>query len=71
MAIIAVVVLLTYVIPTFQRCSKRRRSAPTPTLFVVWLSASLKTYWMYIIGVVVGIVLPVRQTYRTSAGAWR
>jgi len=68
-AIIAVVVLLTYVIPTFQEMFESAGVAlPTPTVFVVWLSHSLKAYWMYIIGVVVGIVLLVRQTYRTSAG---
>src|SRR5690606_29637417 len=68
-AIIAVVVLLTYVIPTFQEMFESVGVAlPTPTVFVVWLSQSLKTYWMYIIGVVVGIVLLIRQTYRTSAG---
>lgn len=68
-AIIAVVVLLTYVIPTFREMFESAGVAlPTPTVFVIWLSESLKTYWLYILGVVVAIVLTFRQTYRTPAG---
>ncbi len=68
-AIIAVIVLLTYVIPTFRSMFESAGVAlPTPTLFVVWLSDQLKMKWMYLLGGAVATVLLFRQIYKTPGG---
>ncbi|HEX7120531.1 MAG TPA: type II secretion system F family protein [Longimicrobiales bacterium] len=68
-AIIAVVVLLTFVIPTFQEMFESAGvPLPTPTVFVIWLSESIQTYWMYMLGAIFGLVVLVRQIYRSPGG---
>ncbi|HEX7118242.1 MAG TPA: type II secretion system F family protein [Longimicrobiales bacterium] len=68
-AIIAVVILLTFVIPTFQSMFEGAGvPLPTPTVIVIWLSESIQAYWMYMLGAIIGTIILVRQIYKTSGG---
>jgi type IV pilus assembly protein PilC len=68
-AIIAVVVLLIFVIPTFQSMFESAHIAlPLPTRIVIGLSRALKTYWWAVLGAIGGAVFLLRRYYATPAG---
>jgi type IV pilus assembly protein PilC len=68
-AAIAVIVLLLFVIPTFQQMFEEAGvPLPAPTRLVIWLSSMLQGYWWAMIGGLVALAFLVRQYYRTSQG---
>src|SRR4051812_41057675 len=68
-AAIAIVVLLIFVIPTFQSMFESAHIAlPLPTRIVIDLSAALKGYWWAVIIVIVAAVVLTRRYYATSDG---
>ncbi|MBT8397412.1 MAG: type II secretion system F family protein, partial [Gemmatimonadetes bacterium] len=68
-AAIAVVILLIFVIPTFQNMFETAGVAlPMPTQIVIWMSAFLKTYWWAVAGGLIIGALGIRQAYGTDGG---
>ncbi len=68
-ALIAVVVLLIFVIPTFQEMfAASGVPLPLPTQFVISLSEGLQAYWWAVGGALVGLGFLLRQYYRSDAG---
>jgi type IV pilus assembly protein PilC len=62
-------VLLIWVIPVFAELfSSFGQELPGPTQFVINLSNFTIAYFPYIVGVVVAIVIALRQTYKTESG---
>ena len=65
----AVVILLVFVIPTFQQMfASAGIPLPLPTRIVIGMSAFLQAFWWAVIVGIVGLVFLIRQTYRTPAG---
>ena len=65
----AIIVLLVFVIPTFQRMFAEAGIAlPLPTQIVIGMSQALQSYWWAVILAVVGIVYSVKKYYATSDG---
>jgi type IV pilus assembly protein PilC len=65
----AIIVLLVFVIPTFQRMfAEAGIPLPFPTRLVIALSQGLKQYWWAVIAIVVGLVFAIRNYYRTQNG---
>ena len=65
----AIIVLLVFVIPTFQRMFAEAGIAlPLPTQIVIGLSQGLQSYWWAVILVVVGVVYSVKKYYATNDG---
>jgi type IV pilus assembly protein PilC len=65
----AIVILLIFVIPTFQNMfASAGVPLPLPTRIVIEMSAILKGYWWAVGGVLVGVVLAVRAYYKTDNG---
>ena len=65
----AIVVLLVFVIPTFQRMFAEAGIAlPLPTQIVIGMSQALQSYWWAVILVVVGVVYSVKKYYATNDG---
>ncbi|TVP72807.1 MAG: type II secretion system F family protein [Gemmatimonadales bacterium] len=68
-ALLAVVVLLIFVIPTFQDMfSAAGVALPLPTQIVISLSAFLQAWWWALILAGAGVFFAVRAYYRTSNG---
>lgn len=68
-AIAAVAVLLIFVIPTFQSMFEGAGiPLPGPTLFVIFLSQLLQSYWYVFLGAIAAIIFGFRQVYRTDGG---
>jgi type IV pilus assembly protein PilC len=65
----AILVLLIFVIPTFQRMfAEAGIPLPFPTRIVIGLSQGLQQYWWAVIGVIAGAIFMVRNYYRTQNG---
>jgi type IV pilus assembly protein PilC len=65
----AIIVLLVFVIPTFQRMFAEAGIAlPLPTQIVIGMSKALQSYWWAVILVVVGVVYSVKKYYATNDG---
>jgi type IV pilus assembly protein PilC len=68
-AIMVVIFMLTFVIPTFAQMFKDLGAdLPLPTKVVLWLSTFVRTYILLIIAAMVGCVLALRSYYRTEGG---
>jgi type IV pilus assembly protein PilC len=68
-AVAAVATLLIVVIPTFQAMFDGAGVAlPGPTRFVIFLSESLQSYWLVILGIIAAIVFLIRYIYKTDSG---
>jgi type IV pilus assembly protein PilC len=68
-AVIAVGVLLTFVIPVFREMfASVGLALPFPTRVVIGLSDFLRGYWYAIAGVIIGGIWLLRRYYRTSSG---
>jgi type IV pilus assembly protein PilC len=71
-AAIAVVVLLIFVIPTFQNMfASVNMELPLPTRIVILMSQILQHYWWAMGGAVAGAVWAIRRWYRTPQGQLR
>jgi type IV pilus assembly protein PilC len=65
----AIIVLLVFVIPTFQRMfAEAGIPLPFPTRIVIWLSQNLQKYWYMVAGVVFGLVFMIKKYYATQNG---
>ena len=68
-AIIAVVVLLVFVIPTFENMfASVNLTLPVPTRIVIWLSVMLQAYWYLMLGGIAAGIWSIRTYYGTSGG---
>ena len=68
-AIMVVIFMLTFVIPTFAQMFKDLGAdLPLPTKVVLWLSTFVRTYILLIIAAMIGCVLALRSYYRTEGG---
>ena len=71
-ALVVVVFLLIYVIPTFQGLfANFGATLPLPTVIVLELSNIVREYLLYMIGGVVGLIMGIRAYYRTAGGRKR
>ncbi len=71
-AMTVVVFLLLYVIPTFQQLfAGFGATLPLPTVIVLELSRFVRTYILFLIGGLVGLILGVRAYFGTPAGRKR
>lgn len=65
----AIVILLIFVIPTFQSMFESAGiPLPLPTRIVIGMSAFLQAYWWAVGAGVIGGVVGIRQFYKTSTG---
>ena len=65
----AIIVLLVFVIPTFQRMFAEAGIAlPLPTQIVIALSQGLQTWWWALILGTVGLVYSIKKYYATDGG---
>ncbi len=68
-AVIAIVVLLVFVIPTFQQMfASVNLELPLPTRIVIALSDLLQAWWWAMILAGIGAVIGIRQWYQTDRG---
>ncbi len=68
-AIIAVVVLLIFVIPTFESMfASVNLELPLPTRVVIGMSQLLQGWWWLMLLVVIGLFFAVKQYYQTPGG---
>jgi type IV pilus assembly protein PilC len=68
-AAIAVVILLIFVIPTFQNMFETAGVAlPLPTQIVIAMSAFLKSFWWAVLGGIIVVGFVIRQIYGTDGG---
>ena len=68
-AIMAVAILLTFVIPTFATLFRDLGGQlPLPTRIVIALSDFLRKYFFFILAAAIGLVLAVRYYYKTEIG---
>jgi len=68
-AIMAVAVLLTFVIPVFsQMFADLGGQLPLPTRMVIALSDFLRKYFFIIVAILIGLILTVRYYYKTEIG---
>jgi len=68
-AAIAVVILLIFVIPTFQNMfASVAMELPLPTRIVIGMSQLLQSYWWAIIGGSIALVFLIRRYYATDGG---
>lgn len=66
---IAIVILLTFVIPRFSTMFEEvGKGIPASAQFLMGLSAFIKGYWWVILGVVAGIVVSVKKYLATEQG---
>lgn len=66
---IAIVILLTFVIPRFSTMFEEvGKGIPASAQFLLGLSAFIKGYWWVILGVVAGIVVSVKKYLATEQG---
>ena len=65
----AIVILLIFVIPTFQSMFESAGiPLPLPTRLVIGMSAFLQAYWWAVGAAVIGAIVGIRQFYQTSGG---
>ena len=65
----AVVILLIFVIPTFQTMFESSGvPLPLPTRIVIGMSDFLQNYWWAVAAGILGLGFTIRQTYQTDAG---
>ena len=65
----AVTVLLLFVIPTFQSMFESAGvPLPGPTLFLIFLSKMLQSYWYLFFGGIIAFIFLIRQWYKTPGG---
>ena len=65
----AIVILLVFVIPTFQQMFESAGiPLPLPTRIVIAMSAFLQSWWWAVAAAIVAIAVIFRQFYRTSGG---
>ncbi len=68
-AVLAVVVLLTMVIPTFEdMLTDLGVELPGVTKFVIAASAFMKSYWYIVLALLIGLVIGIRVYKSTSSG---
>jgi type IV pilus assembly protein PilC len=68
-AVVAIMVLLVFVIPTFESMfASVDLTLPAPTRLVIWLSDTLQAYWWLMLGLLVAGVWSIRMYYKTSGG---
>ena len=68
-AVIAIVVLLVFVIPTFASMfASVGLPLPLPTRIVIGASAFLKGFWWAIVAIIAGLVWSLKNYYKTSNG---
>lgn len=68
-AMIVVTGLLLWVVPIFDDMFKGFGSAlPAPTQIIVNMSNALKSYWYLIFGSMAGIIIGLKQAYKTKKG---
>jgi len=66
---IAIVILLIFVIPTFEvMFASVDMELPLPTKIVIWLSDTLVGYWWAIGGAAIGAFYAITNWYKTSTG---
>lgn len=71
-ALVVVVFLLIYVIPTFQGLfANFGATLPLPTVIVLELSNFVRAYLLYMIGGGVGLIMGIRAYYKTAGGRKR
>ncbi|HUF66523.1 MAG TPA: type II secretion system F family protein [Gemmatimonadaceae bacterium] len=71
-AILAVIVMLIFVIPTFEEMfASVNLTLPFPTRLVIGASQMLQNYWWMMAGTVVAAVLAVKRFYATPGGKLR
>jgi len=68
-AVSAIVILLIFVIPTFQTMfASAGVPLPLPTRIVIQMSAILQGYWWAVGGAIIGAVIAIRAFYKTDNG---
>lgn len=68
-AMIVVTGLLLWVVPVFDEMFKGFGSAlPVPTQIIVNMSNGLKAYWYLIFGSLAGVIIGIKQFYKTKKG---
>jgi type IV pilus assembly protein PilC len=68
-AIVVVVFMLTWVIPVFAKMFQGLGAdLPLPTRIIVWLSESVRQFFLPIAAVAAGVIFGVRAFYKTEAG---
>ena len=68
-AVIVVIFLLIFVIPTFKAMFEGFGAAlPLPTQIVLELSRIMVTYWYLLLGIPVGLIVVLRMWYKTPSG---
>ncbi|MFQ5848164.1 MAG: type II secretion system F family protein [Candidatus Methylomirabilales bacterium] len=68
-AIVVVIFLLIYVIPTFQQLfAGFGATLPLPTVIVLELSRIVRTYLLFMVGGLVALIVGIRFYYRTTGG---
>ncbi len=68
-AALVVAIILIFVIPVFQKMfADFGKALPWPTQVVIMISNTLKSYFLVIIAVIVGVILAVRKYYSTDRG---
>ncbi|MCZ6478907.1 MAG: type II secretion system F family protein [candidate division NC10 bacterium] len=71
-ALVVVIFLLIYVIPTFQGLfANFGATLPLPTIIVLELSNFVRAYLLYMIGGGVGLIMGIRAYYKTAGGRKR
>ncbi len=71
-ALVVVVFLLIYVIPTFEGLfANFGATLPLPTVIVLELSNFVRAYLLYMIGGGVGLIMGIRAYYKTAGGRRR
>lgn len=68
-AIIVVVCILTFVIPTFaQMFSQLGKELPALTVMVINISGACQTYWYVVVAILFGLPFGLRQYYQSEEG---
>jgi type IV pilus assembly protein PilC len=68
-AAVAIVVLLIFVIPTFERMfASVGLALPLPTRVVIWLSKNLQAYWWALGGGIYGAIFFLKRYYASNDG---
>jgi type IV pilus assembly protein PilC len=65
----AIIILLIFVIPTFQRMfAEAGIPLPLPTRIVIWMSQNLQKYWYMVAGAVFAAFYSIKKYYATQDG---
>ena len=71
MAVGVTIFLLTFVLPKFADVFKGKEAAlPSPTKFLMWLSAFMVDYWWVITGIMAAIIIGFLAFIRTELGGF-